>query len=185
VTVVGCSSLALRLAAASLLACTPASVATTGVVVPCAPPVAVAARSPPPAAPARGDVYLPPESAGGSALCFDPDSQALRAFIERPPVQEGTVFDTAALAADIGDLHGAMKKLYAGYPELLESPSFDVDAFFAGWQRDVLARGPTVTFADGVLTPLVALRHHVRDNHLSVSGWGGKLRHRDDLAFSE
>jgi hypothetical protein len=131
------------------------------------------------------DVYLPPERASGARFCLDPDSASLRADVQRQSFQEDERLDAAGLAEDIRDLHAIMARSYAGYPVLLQSPSFDVEAFFDAWQKDVRAAGPSLLFGRGVLQPLVTLRHQIRDNHLSVWGWGGKLLARADLAFSE
>ncbi len=134
---------------------------------------------------AVADVYLPAAKADGARFCLNPDSDALRADLARGPFAETDTFDATALAEDVHELHDAMKKHYAGYPVLLQDPTFDVEAFFADWERALRGAGPFVTFAKGILEPLVLLRHHIRDNHLSVRGWGGKLLRRSDLAYSE
>jgi hypothetical protein len=132
-----------------------------------------------------GDVYLPEDRAGGSPFCFDPSSAALRDYVKHPRRDETTPLESEALADDVRDLHTAMKKLYAGYPELLQSTHFDVERFFLAWEKRLRAAGPTVTLADGVLRPLVALRQRIRDNHLMIAGGGSRLSRRADLAFSE
>jgi hypothetical protein len=99
--------------------------------------------------------------------------------------EETDPLDAPALADDVRDLHGAMKKLYSGYPELLQDRRFDVEAFFAKWERDVRAAGATIPFGAGVVEPLAELRHHIRDNHLGPWGWGSRLAARPSLAYSE
>ena len=148
---------------------------------PAAPPVAAPAPVQMRAAPSA---YLAPAVAGGSPFCFDPASPTLRAAVKRAPFEDDDPVDAAALADDVRDLHAAMKKLYAGYPELLQSTTFDVEGFFAEWERDVRAAGATVPFRAGVGARLVALRRHIRDNHLTVRG-GTPAWRGPDLTFSE
>lgn len=143
---------------------------------------------PPPVAPAKSavtepSVYLPRDHANGWPYCFDPDSAALRTFATRPRVALDSRLDTGALAADVHDLHAALEHLYAGYPELLHSTTFDVDAFFTDWEREVRAAGPTIDFQTGVFARAIALRRHVRDNHLGL--WGYPLAKEPALAYSE
>ncbi len=144
---------------------------------PVPPPVVV---TPPPPEPT---VYLPKERANGWPYCFDPDSAALRSFVTRPRVAPTERLDAAALALDVRDLHAAMEHLYAGYPELLHSTKFDVDAFFADWEREVRAAGASIEFQRGVLARAIALRRQVRDNHLGL--WGYQLAKEPALAYSE
>ena len=118
-----------------------------------------------------------------ASYCFDPDSAALRTFVTRPRLEPSDRLDSAALAADVRDLHAAMEHLYAGYPELLHSTKFDVDAFFADWERELHGSGSTVFFRTGVLARAIALRHQVRDNHLGI--WGYELAREPELAYSE
>jgi hypothetical protein len=150
-----------------------------------APSPSAASSAPAPKREAAPPMYLPPERAGGFPYCFDPHSESLRAAVKRKRFEEGDALDAAALADDVRDLHGAMERLYAGYPELLHTPSFDVDRFFEGWERGLRDARTTVSFGDGVLAKLVDLRHHIRDNHLMVWGYGLRLAQRPDLAFSE
>jgi hypothetical protein len=128
-------------------------------------------------------VYLPRDRANGWPYCFDPDSATLRTFATRPRLEPTDRLDTAALALDVRDLHAAMEHLYAGYPELLHSTRFDVDTFFADWERQVRAAGDSIEFRTGVLGPAIALRREVRDNHLGL--WGYQLAKEPELAYSE
>jgi hypothetical protein len=159
-----------------------AAPAPSAVTVQTQPALGISAPLPEPPA---GDVYLPRERANGSPYCFDPDSRTLRRFVKAPRHEEGDALDARLLAADVHDLHEAMRKVYAGYAVLEEDPSFDVDGFFADWEASVRAAGTSITFAEGVIRPLVVLRHHIRDNHLFVAGWARRLTQREDLAFSE
>jgi hypothetical protein len=178
-----------------------ASVVAVTLLAGCAsPPPRVSTSTPTPAAPAAAPLppvvathvetrgtppaYLAPAVAGGSPFCFDPESPTLRAAVKRAPFADDDRIDAAALADDVRDLHAAMKKLYAGYPELLQSTTFDVDRFFAEWERDVRAAGATITFDAGIVERLVTLRRHIRDNHLTVRG-GTPPEERPELAFSE
>jgi hypothetical protein len=131
------------------------------------------------------DVYLPRDRANGWPYCFDPASAPLRAAISRKRFEETEPLDAAALAGDVRDLHEAMKRLYAGYPELLQTTAFDVDGFFADWEREVRAAAPTVTFGAGVLSRLVTLRRQIHDNHLATRGHGRSLASRPEIVFSE
>ena len=92
--------------------------------------------------------------------------------------------DGPALADDVHDLHAAMKKLYAGYPELNESQTFDVDQTFASWERNARAH-PRVALSDAIVEPYIELRRHIRDNHLNMWGLWKYLENRSELAFSE
>ncbi len=175
-------SLLLILATAS--ACAPHTL--QAVAVPCAVAPPVVAPATPVAAPAvsRPSIYLAPSSAGGSPFCFDPASTALRQAVARPAPKPDDPIDAPLLADDVRDFHKAMGKLYAGYPELLQKTTFDVDAFFADWEREVRAAGATIPFRDGVVNRLVALRRQVQDNHLTARG-SGNLATRPELAFAE
>ncbi|HEY2514540.1 MAG TPA: S41 family peptidase, partial [Polyangiaceae bacterium] len=154
-----------------------------------APPAAtspVASSAPGSPAPSgTPGMYLPPEKAHGSPLCLDPDSPALRSVIAAEDWKVDHPVPSAALADDVRDLQGAMKKLYAGYPELLEDPRFDVERFFADWESRLRSGPPTVTFEQGILEPLAVLRHQHTDSHLQV--WGGNqwLEKRPELVISE
>jgi hypothetical protein len=147
----------------------------------CSSPVLPPAVVKPP--PPEPTVYLPKERANGWPYCFDPDSAALRRFETRPRVAPTDRLDAAALALDVRDLHAAMEHLYAGYPELLHSTKFDVDVFFADWEREVRTAGESIDFQRGVLAPAIALRRQVRDNHLGL--WGYQLAKEPALAYSE
>jgi hypothetical protein len=137
------------------------------------------------AAEARSDVYLPADAAEGSPYCLNPQSQALRAFVARPRFEEDEALSAPALAEDVRDLHGAMKKMYAGYPELLQSSRFDVERFFFDWEQRARRAGKSITFGEGIVRPLVTLKQNIQDNHLLVWGWAGRLAARPDLAFAE
>ena len=78
-----------------------------------------------------------------------------------------------------------MRRLYAGYPELMQDATFDVEQFFSDWEHALRSAGPAITFGEGVLRYLVGLRRHIRDNHLFVWGRARQLVRRDDLMFSE
>jgi hypothetical protein len=95
------------------------------------------------------------------------------------------VLSAPALADDVRDLHAAMEHLYAGYPELLQNPRFDVDQFFAAWEDGVRKAGATITFGEGVLKPFVELRKVQQDNHLAMFSWGVRLTRRPELVISE
>jgi len=156
----------------------------------CAPPPTPprhATTAAPPAADAAPPlgVYLPKERAAGSPYCLDPDGAALRRAVAHARWEPNERVSAPALAEDVRDLHDAMEKIYAGYPELLEDPGFDVERFFDGWEAGLRAAGPTVSFANGVVAPLVALRRAHRDNHLAPWGWNGRLARRPELAIAE
>jgi hypothetical protein len=130
-------------------------------------------------------VYLPPEVAGGFPYCFDPQSAVLRAAVANGRGMPAESLDAAALASDIRDLHGALKRLYAGYPDWVQSTRFDVDRFFLDWEDRVRRAGVSISRDEGIFQPLVMLRKHIRDNHLSVWGYGRRLAQAPELAFSE
>jgi hypothetical protein len=153
----------------------------------CPPEQAVRAPSPPPkpnAAPPSLGLYLPPDRAGSFSSCLDPDSPALRAIVKRDPWKPTDPIPTAALADDVRDLQEAMKKRYAGYPEMMQHPTWDPDLYFREWETQ-LAAHDSVTFEDGVIRPLIGIRRVHRDNHLAPWGWGGNLARNIELAVSE
>ncbi len=143
--------------------------------------------TPPMAAPKSGapagssDIYLSPAETGGKPFLFNPDSQALREIAKRKPPRPDDLLDARDLASDLAFLRAALRKEYAGYPELLQIPDFDVEAFF-DQKIASLRRGPRkVTFREGALDVLFTLRGKLTDRHLTVRG-GYEPR---DVLFAE
>ena len=130
------------------------------------------------------DVYLHPSEASGSQYCFDPDSPILRAALKRH-FEENDLLDARGLAQDIDFLRDAMRKQYSGYPELLQSPTFDVERFFRDWIDDLRGGAASVTFRAGVLEPLVVLRGAIADFHLYPIAWHERLANDPRLAYFE
>ncbi len=131
------------------------------------------------------DLYLAAALAGGATYCLNPDSAALRAAIGRQKVPAQALFPSAALARDIEELHRMLRKQYAGYPELLQHRSFDVEAFFQRWVGELRGRAQTVPFAEGVIRYLVELKKHHADRHLQPTGWAMDLVGNPELEVAE
>jgi hypothetical protein len=131
------------------------------------------------------DYYLHPSEAAGSRYCFGPASRLLRAALAKPAPKESDTFDARALADDVAFLHEGLGKMYAGFPELLQKPAFDVEKFFTDWTLSLRTSNGPVTFADGVLNQNLELRQALTDFHFSVSGWTDKLEADPRLAFVE
>ena len=129
--------------------------------------------------------YLPPDSAAGCRYALDPDSPGLRAALTGRSPSGDTALDAAALADDLDFLHRLLRQHYAGYPDLLQHPAFDPEAFFAAWIGRVVAAGAGTTFRAGVVEPLVALRLVHPDGHLAVEGAGPLLAAEPRLAVAE
>ena len=131
------------------------------------------------------DFYLHPSEAAGSRYCLDPESRFLRAALRRPAPNADDLVDARLLEADVVFLREALAKLYSGWPELAQHPSFDVERHFAEW-RERLRDGPgTQSFAEGVLDPSVKLRQALTDFHFGVAGWTDRLAVDPRLAFVE
>jgi hypothetical protein len=113
--------------------------------------------------------YLSPDAARGCAYCLDPDSLLLRRSLTTRP-QRDTPLARDALLADLPFLRRLMEKVYAGYPDLLQHPDFDPDAFFRGWEAHVreTGSGTHVPFGTAVVQPLAALHRVVSDSHFYV-----------------
>ena len=120
-------------------------------------------------------LYLTPDAAAGCRYALDPDSPALRGALTRRPPSGDAALDAAALAADLALLHRLLRQHYAGYPDLLQHPTFDPEAFFAAWIGRVATGGAGTTFRERVVEPLVALRLVHPDGHLTVEGAGPLL----------
>jgi hypothetical protein len=101
------------------------------------------------------------------------------------PPREDTLLPAADLLDDLVFLHGLLQKQYAGYPDLLQHRDFDPPAFFAGWADRLGGAGCTVTFADAVIAPLVALRRVLPDNHLTFRGADAALAREPSLTVHE
>lgn len=117
--------------------------------------------------------YLPPDLAQGCVYGFDPASPALRRALLPQP--RPNAIPAAPFAADLPFFHDLLRRQYAGYPDLLQQRGFDPDAFFAAWIAAVRAAGDAVSFHDGVVEPLVALRRALPDQHLLIRGAGPAL----------
>jgi hypothetical protein len=136
-----------------------------------------------------GQPYLPPEEARGCAYCFDPESHLLREALTAPAPANDTPLTRDALAEDLRFLHALMQKQYAGYPDLLQHPAFDIQDFFSSWldrvRRSAQSEpGATISFHDGVVEPLIELRRVLPDNHFFV-GTDAPLRVDPRLVFHE
>jgi hypothetical protein len=122
-------------------------------------------------------MYLPPSDTGGSEFQFNPDSTELRQATRklREP-KLGDLLDSRALAEDLVFLRRALRKLYPGYPELLQLPDFDVEALF-DQHIGRLRSGPAkVTFGDSAAALMRELKSHINDRHFRMYG----LEARDD-----
>jgi hypothetical protein len=116
-------------------------------------------------------IYLPPSQTGGSEYQFNPDSAELRRATKklREP-KLGDLLDSRALADDLVFLRRALRKLYPGYPELLQLPDFDVEALF-DQHIGRLRSGPAkVTFGDSAAPLMRELKSRINDRHLSMYG---------------
>ena len=124
-------------------------------------------------------MYLDPSITGAEG-CYNADSPALRSALKLPPPKSDSVFVAADLAADIRTLHGFILRNYVLAGELLQRAAhdghvlggelsvpnyFDINAFFARWEKAVLAGGRSITFEDGVLRFMKEWRAHVDDEH--------------------
>jgi hypothetical protein len=118
---------------------------------------------------AGSDMYLPPAQTGGTEFQLNPASAALRAAAKARP-RPDELLDARALADDLVFLRRGLRQLYIGYPELLQVPDFDVEAFFDE-QIASLRRGPArVSFQDSVGKVYRTLRAHINDRHLQLQG---------------
>lgn len=101
-----------------------------------------------------------------------PDSAALRsAFAGRRP-NAAALFATAALHSDLVFLRRLLRRLYAGYPDLLHHRQFNVEGFFEAWLDRVHQAGDQISFHEGVIEPLTAIRLAVLDRHFII--WGAE-----------
>lgn len=115
-------------------------------------------------------VYLPTTAARGCRYCFDPSSTVLRQALTRPSPRHDTALARTTLLEDLPFLHRLLQQQYAGYPDLLQHPTFDPNAFFAQWAERLRRAGPTISFREGIVEPLVTLRQAVPDRHLVFRG---------------
>jgi hypothetical protein len=118
-----------------------------------------------------GGMYLPPSETGGSEFQFDPDSRELRQATSklRQP-KPGDLLDARALADDLVFLRRALRKLYPGYPELLQLPDFDVEALFDQHIARLRAGPGRVTFGDSAAALMRELKSRINDRHLNMYG---------------
>jgi hypothetical protein len=120
--------------------------------------------------------YLAREAARGCEYCFDPDSDLLRQALRTAPPEDGTALEQDAVLEDLVFLRRLLQKVYAGYPDLLQQPTFDPDGFFIDWERRVRRAAAvgtagsvsTVSFGDAFLESLATLRGVLPDRHLVV-----------------
>jgi hypothetical protein len=118
----------------------------------------------------REPMYLPPSQTGGSAYLFDPASPRLRRAVARPFPRPDDLIDARLLANDLEFLRQALRKEYVGYPELLQQPDFDVEDLFDRHIARLRAGPGEVSFAEGALTLLAALKRRIRDRHFGLLG---------------
>jgi hypothetical protein len=121
-------------------------------------------------------MYLPPAQTGGSEYQFDPDSPALRKAIKARNQRADDVLDARALAEDLVFLRRALRQIYIGYPELLQSHDFDVEARFDQEIARLRAGPAQVKFGDTVLPLFKEIKRHINDNHLAMSGWDHEVK---------
>ena len=155
---------------------------SSGLVIACMSCRAAPLPDPPRAA---ADLYLPPAEAHGSPYCLNPDSGALRELLTQPPLAAEAALDRRALAADVLFLREALRKVYAGWPELVQHRTFDVNAFFERWHGELLEAPGEVDFRSGVIDRLIVLKRAVMDLHLQPKGWGRKMRQLGGLEVTE
>ncbi|MBI3971440.1 MAG: hypothetical protein HY332_09135 [Chloroflexi bacterium] len=129
--------------------------------------------------------YLGPDVVRGCSYCFDPESALLRRALTQPAPHEHTHLPSAPLLEDIGFFHRLMQQAYAGYPDLLHHRAFDPDAFFAEWAATIRGAGPELSFREGIVGPLVALRRVLPDGHLTIRGAEAALDRDARLTFHE
>src|SRR4051812_49161942 len=75
-------------------------------------------------------MYLPRSETGGSEFQFNPASIELRQAVKTELHSKDDLLDARALAEDLVFFRRGLRKLYIGYPELLQLPDFDVEALF-------------------------------------------------------
>jgi hypothetical protein len=117
-------------------------------------------------------MYLPPSETGGTEFQFNPASPDLRQAAKRPEPRPDDLLDARALAEDLVFLRRALRKLYVGYPELLQLPDFDVEALF---DRHIarLRGGPAkVKFGESAVALFGELKKHIDDSHFYLEGAG-------------
>lgn len=150
-------------------------------------------RSGPPPAPSKERfstplaraAYLSPSIAGGALDCLDPASEVVRRTFRASAPALDSPIDARALAEDVGEIHGILQRQYAGFPQLLQNPTFDVDAFFKEWRISLEQGPPTVSFEDAVLSRLVQLKLAAGDRHLRISGFYRYFSRHPKLAVHE
>lgn len=128
-------------------------------------------------------VYLD-EAVTGGRYCLNPDSPIVRQAFTGPRATPELKLDGAALADDVRFLHQLLRTTYSGYAEYLQHRTFDPERFFESW-RAKAAASSTLTFEEGVLQPLVELRHAVPDHHLGPDRWMMQLADDSRLAYHE
>src|SRR5262249_43793899 len=87
-----------------------------------------------------GDIYLSPSETGGGRLCFNPESQRLRALLRTRP-RAGDPVDPIALYEDLPFLRDVMRLQYAGYAQIVQRSDFDLSSFFDHWKKDLAGAG--------------------------------------------
>ena len=131
------------------------------------------------------DIYLPSAETGGNAFVLNPQSQRLRALIKRKPPEPDDLLDARALADDLVFLRQSLRKEYAGYAQLLQTPGFDVEALFDE-RIDQLRHGPEkISYEKGLISLFLALRERIVDLHLSLPGTSKLLSSNPRLTFAE
>jgi hypothetical protein len=117
-------------------------------------------------------MYLPPSETGGSEFQFNPASLELRQAVKTELRSKDDLLDARALADDLGFLRRGLRKLYSGYPELLQLPDFDVEALFDQHIARLRAGPARVKYADSALALFLELKRHIVDRHFALYGPG-------------
>lgn len=131
---------------------------------------------------APAGMYLPPSETGGSEYQFNPDSAELRQAVKTELKSKDDLLDARALAEDLVFLRRALRKLYPGYPELLQVPDFDVEALFDEHIARLRAGPARVKYRDSLLALFLELKRHIVDRHFSLYGPGWNPATLDDYA---
>lgn len=120
--------------------------------------------------PRGGVVLAQPYAAPYSNRSFVVPYAWYRAFYDTLKMRHDYPVNAAALRADLPTLHFLMQKTYAGYATAQER-GWNWDAWFAGWDRALAARGNATLSLREAFAPWGRLETAQPDSLSGVAGW--------------